>query len=124
MILEELGCRTTCVRSAEEALSAFKDGKFDIVVTDYRMPGMDGQELIQSLRGIDPELPIILLSGFADAMGLTERSTGASVVIMKSANEVSHLVRAVNRFSGVSRPRRKPAGSVPGKSVRSVSSSS
>jgi hypothetical protein len=45
-----------------------------------------------------PALPIVLLSGFSEALGLAEASTGADVVLQKSANEVTHLIRAVNRL--------------------------
>jgi CheY-like chemotaxis protein len=80
-----------------------------LVVTDYKMPRMDGLELIVGLRKIQPELPVILISGFVDSLGLSEENTGADVVIMKSANEVSHMVRAVARLL-----RKKPVKKQPG----------
>jgi CheY-like chemotaxis protein len=64
---------------------------------------MDGLELIVRLRKQAPELLIILISGFVDTLGLNEATTGADAVIQKSNNEVTHLVRAVNRLL-----RRKP----------------
>ena len=62
------------------------------------MPRMDGLELIGRLRKHTPDLPIVLVSGYVDTLGMNEASTGADVVIQKSANEVSHLVRSVNRL--------------------------
>ena len=50
----------------------------------------------------------MLLSGFTEALGLAEASTGADVVLQKSANEVSHLVRAVNRLLRRKTPAKKP----------------
>jgi len=73
------------------------------VVTDYKMPRMDGLELIVRLREEDPDISIVLVSGFVDTLGMNEASTGADAVIQKSANEVTHLVRAVSRLL-----RRKP----------------
>jgi hypothetical protein len=52
----------------------------------------------------------VLVSGFVDALGLNEATTGADGVIQKSANEVTHLVRAVNRLMR-RKPAKKPAGS-------------
>ena len=80
--------------SGEEALELLATRKFDLVVTDYRMPKMDGVELIQG----DPKIRlhrrrIILLSGFVEPLGLDEKTTGADVVISKSAGEVGNLVR-------------------------------
>ena len=65
---------------------------------------MDGVELIARVRKQSPEVPVILLSGFVDALGLSESNTGADVVIQKSANEVSHLVRSVGRLLRKKKP--------------------
>jgi CheY-like chemotaxis protein len=109
-VLEELGHSIWTASNGVDALEQFGSGKFDLVVTDYKMPRMDGLELIVGLRKITPNLPVILISGFVDALGLSEHTTGADVVIQKSANEVSHLVRAVARLMR-KKPVKKPAGS-------------
>ena len=108
-LLEEIGCCVQIAVNGEEGLKLFQAGKFDVVVTDYRMPRMDGGELIRRIRALDPKARIILLSGFAEQLGLTEQNTGADAVLAKSANEPAHLVRTVKRL--VNRPVRKPPGS-------------
>src|SRR5512143_1851107 len=97
-VLEELGHNIHMASSGAEALEQFSQHKYDLVVTDYKMPRMDGLELIVRLRKQQPEIRIVLVSGFVDTLGLNEASTGADAVIQKSANEVTHLVRAVNRL--------------------------
>jgi len=57
-------------------LELFTAGAFDLVITDYRMPKMDGFELIKSIRAVAPARGIILISGYAEALGMTEASTG------------------------------------------------
>jgi CheY-like chemotaxis protein len=106
-VLEELGHRITTASSASEALEQLGSHNFDLLVTDYKMPRMDGIELIARVRKHEPNIPVILLSGFVDALGLSENNTGADVVIQKSANEVSHLVRSVGRLLR----KKKPNGS-------------
>lgn len=108
-LLEEIGCCVQIAVDGEEGLKLFKLAKFDVVVTDYRMPGMNGGELIQRIRVLDPNARIILLSGFVEPLGLTEQNTGADAVISKSANEPAHLVRWVKRL--VNRTVRRPPGS-------------
>jgi CheY-like chemotaxis protein len=108
-VLEELGYRIVTCTSGADALEYFSSHKFDLVVTDYKMPRMDGLELISRLRKQTPDLPIVLVSGFVDSMGMNEESTGADIVIQKCANEVSHLVRAVNRLLRRKSPAKKPA---------------
>jgi len=102
-VLEELGYSIVTCTSGADAMEHFDSHKFDLVVTDYKMPRMDGLELIGRLRKHTPGLPIVLISGYVDTLGMNEASTGADVVIQKSANEVSHLIRSVNRLL-----RRKP----------------
>lgn len=109
-VLEELGYVMTTAVEGKEALEQFARQKFDLVITDYRMPRMNGVELIKKIRELAPAVPIIMISGYAEALGLTEASTGADAVIAKSANEVQHLVRSVSRLLRRTVPK-KPAGS-------------
>jgi len=97
-VLSELGFAITTATSAEAALEKFTAEPFPLVVTDYKLPGKTGVDLIAGIRAVSPDARIVLISGFVDALGLTEHSTGADAVLTKSANEVSQLIRAVNRL--------------------------
>ncbi len=97
-VLQELGFAITTATSAEAALEKFTAEPFPLVVTDYKLPGKTGVDLIAGVRAIAPDTKVVLISGFVDALGLTEASTGADAVLPKSANEVSQLIRAVNRL--------------------------
>ena len=105
-LLEEIGCSVAIAINAEDGLKLFQTEKFDVIVTDYRMPRINGTELICSIRLLDPLARIILLSGFVEPLGLTEENTGADAVISKSANEPAHLMRSVKRLlkRGVRKP--------------------
>src|SRR5579862_8391050 len=76
-VLEELGHRITTAASAADALEQIAAHKFDLIVTDYKMPRMNGMELIERVRKHSPHTPVILLSGFVDSLGLSEANTGA-----------------------------------------------
>jgi CheY-like chemotaxis protein len=106
-VLKQEGFESITARSAEEGLELLQTHRFDLVVTDYRMGGMDGIEFIAQLRQRSPGTPVILLSGFVEPLGLDEHSTGADAVLSKSANEAASLVRTVNRLL-TRRPMRKP----------------
>ena len=106
-LLEELGHVVEIADSGDAALRLLAAGSYDVVVTDHRMPRMDGSELIKRVRAANPNARVILLSGFVEGMGLTEENTGADVVLMKSAHEGPHLLRAVKRLMNAP-PKRKP----------------
>jgi len=112
-VLEELGLTVTTATNGEEALETFSKQRFDLLVTDFRMPKMSGIELIRKVRPVDPGLRVILLSGLVNALGLDEGSTGADVVIAKDAREIPQLVRSVSRLLVQKRPpgAQKAAGS-------------
>lgn len=112
-VLEELGYRVTIAANAVDALKRFPENAYDLVLTDFKMPRMDGTQLIREVRKLDPAMPVILLSGFADALGLDEETTGADIVIQKSANEVNLMIRAVRKLLR-QKAVRKPPASQPG----------
>ncbi|TAN42626.1 MAG: response regulator [Nitrospirae bacterium] len=62
-ILDFSGFRVTTVENAISALGAIKHENFDVVITDYSMPGMKGTELTTLLRARYPDMLIIGMSG-------------------------------------------------------------
>lgn len=107
MILEEQGFAVTVSDNAEDAWALFQKARFDVVVTDYRLKGMNGGDLIRLIRNADSPARIILLSGFIGVLGLNEENTGADELILKSNKEVPELLRAVRKLAHQT-PRRRP----------------
>jgi CheY-like chemotaxis protein len=97
-VLEELGHSVTAVSSPQDGLQRFAETKFDLVITDYRMPHMNGDALISRIHELRGDVPVILISGVVQALGLNEENTGADVVIQKNNIEVPQLTRAVKRL--------------------------
>ena len=63
VLLETRGYRVISCLNGEDALSRFKRGGVDLVLTDLIMPGLDGAKLIEAIKAISPRTPAILLSG-------------------------------------------------------------
>jgi CheY-like chemotaxis protein len=106
MILADHGYGVDTALSGEEAWEIFQKYPFDVVVTDLRMGGIDGMELIRWIRATDMPTRIILLSGFVDCLGLTAQSTGADELINKSNTEIPELLRAIRKLATRPRPRK------------------
>jgi PAS domain S-box-containing protein len=68
-MLERLGYEVVVSTNGREALDLFRTGpgRFDLVITDQAMPGMNGMELAKELTGIRADLPVILCTGFGHA---------------------------------------------------------
>ncbi len=64
-LLSDNGFEVSLVESAEAALLAVSDREFGLVLSDIRMPGKDGMELLPELRELRPYTPVILMTGFA-----------------------------------------------------------
>ena len=68
-ILETQGYRAVSAYSAEDALQKFKQQDFDILVTDFRMEGMNGLELAREVHTRRPETPVIIVTGYGPIDG-------------------------------------------------------
>jgi CheY-like chemotaxis protein len=105
-VLEGMGMSVATATNGHDALALLLSDEYALMVTDFRMPEMDGIELIRRAREAKPKLKIILLSGFVEPLGFTEESTGADEVIAKAAGEVNSLIRSVVRLLGRKPPQR------------------
>jgi DNA-binding response OmpR family regulator len=64
---EELGAEgyaVTSVHDADSALAAMRTGAFDLIITDIRMPGKDGVELISRIMGMRKDIPLIINTAY------------------------------------------------------------
>jgi two-component system, chemotaxis family, chemotaxis protein CheY len=58
--------QTTEAADGAEAVATFKPGQFDLVLTDWNMPGKSGLEVVQEIRSQDPKVPIIMVTTEAE----------------------------------------------------------
>jgi two-component system response regulator HydG len=68
-ILEMQGYRAVSAFSAQDALKKFDNQKFDLLVTDFRMEGMNGLELARKLHDKHPNVPVIIVTGYGPVDG-------------------------------------------------------
>lgn len=83
-VLSREGFVITTVHSGEEAVAAMSRGRYDLVLTDLRMPGMNGFETLRALKRVDPDLMVIVATGYAtDHTEVECRQAGAFDLIHK-----------------------------------------
>jgi len=65
ILLEKEGYQAVAASDGEKALKAIEMQEFDLVISDIRMPGMGGLELLDAVKKVNPELPFIMITAFA-----------------------------------------------------------
>jgi DNA-binding NtrC family response regulator len=93
--------RYECFLSAQEAFTRSEESPPDLVLTDMRMPGLSGIDVLKNFKQIDSEISIIFLSGYLDKTTLMEAlNLGVFAVIDKPIKEIqlnSYIAQALAR---------------------------
>lgn len=86
--------------SGKEALALFSKGKYDLVITDYAMPGMKGDELATAIKAVAPDQPIVLITAYAEMLKSDETPlTGVDYIVSKPFL-LENLREAIEKTTG------------------------
>jgi two-component system response regulator FixJ len=94
-LLKSDGLLSRGFASAHEFLATYDPGARGCVVTDLRMPGMDGVELIQALKGLASILPIIVITGHADVGRAVDAMKAGASDFIEKPYESEQLLRSI-----------------------------
>jgi len=100
-LLDVLGAfDVSCVGASggAEALRLFDEDAFGLVITDVRMPGMSGLDLLMHLKDKAPDLPVVLISGYNLEPSELENATARADQHIKKPYHVSDIVNVLRRF--------------------------
>jgi CheY-like chemotaxis protein len=96
LVLRKGGMESHVATSASSALALLRSDtgrqKIGVVVTDHIMPGMDGAQFVRELRSFSPDIPVIVISGLAEA---EEEYAGLNVVFRTKPCEPEDLITLV-----------------------------
>lgn len=95
--LEDCGYRVTIGRNGFDAIKIDQADPADVLITDIRMPHVDGTTLIGRMRELRPELPILVTTGYSE--DLPEEEPGQLVVVQKPFTNDA-IVRNVKTLLG------------------------
>ncbi len=103
---EEYGIDVCRVGNADAALDRLEAERFDCIVSDYEMPGMDGLELLDAVRETDPDVPFILLTGGgSEKIASRAISAGVTDYLRKTDGKEQFAVLANRIENAISRRR-------------------
>lgn len=77
-VLEAMRYNADSVSTAEDALTRIEHHCPDAIISDYKLPGMSGETLLKTVKSIHPDLPVILISGYAPSLTGREFAGGAA----------------------------------------------
>lgn len=96
-VLEEENYETVTCRRGEEAVEALKGGGFDILITDLKMPGMDGLQAMEALADVDPDLSMIMLTAYSTVDSAVKAMKLGAVDYIKKPFTPDQLTELVER---------------------------
>src|SRR4029077_765312 len=88
--------------AAQEALDALEKGAPQVLVSDIRMPGVSGLELLQSIKQRHPGLPIIIMTAYSDLESAVAAFQGGAFEYLPKPFDVDQAVELIRRAIGES----------------------
>src|SRR5512136_3336441 len=96
-ILGDNGYAVKAYTRSFEAVEEFRAGEWDLVVSDIKMPGMDGLEVLQRIKAKDPTVPVIMITAYATVeMSIQALRKGAYDMLTKPFEPEELLYRVKN----------------------------
>ena len=96
-ILQKEGYQVECASSGSEAIEKLANSSFDLVVTDLKMNGIDGLDVVRKGKTVNHTMPFILISGYGtNQTAGTAAREGADMFLMKPI-EITELKLAVKK---------------------------
>lgn len=103
-ILGDFGVEVRIASDAPSALQAFLEREWSLVVTDVRMPGMDGIALLSELKRHDPTTPVLVMTGFADGDTVARAHNSGALAVMHKPLDLDDFLGLVEHISEAHSP--------------------
>ena len=98
--LDEAGYKVISCESASDAIEKVEQNEIFLVITDFKMPGMTGDEMAKKIKSINPDIPIVMVTGYAKdpRLGLSLDELGVKDILSKPF-EPEDIVALARRFA-------------------------
>lgn len=93
--LSSMGCDVTCVKDGLEALASLQVGTYDLLITDYQMPRLDGLALLKYLQTGNCCLPSILITGHSSSDLIEEAKQRGATLVLRKPFAIPYLLSLV-----------------------------
>lgn len=93
--LEQLDVKVTCFAGGVECLDKMQSQTCDLLITDLKMPGIDGLELMKNARNIAPWMPVLVITGYGDIPTAVESVKSGAVDFIEKPLELETFLRKI-----------------------------
>jgi CheY-like chemotaxis protein len=101
MMLAFDGHQVETASCGKDALALFGKGKYDVVITDYAMPAMKGDELAASIKALSPGQPVVLITAYAEMLRSSENPLKGVDFIVSKPFLLENLREAIEKSTHV-----------------------
>ena len=98
-LLHEHNFKVKTTTEPEEALEALREGSYSLVVSDYNMPVMQGAEFLEKARHINPQIPVIIVSGYMNTPELVKVANLGVTAVMEKPFDAQVFLKHVNKYA-------------------------
>jgi len=103
-VLEDEGIHTEAAATGEEALGMLEKRPYNLVITDMRMPGMDGLEVLRRIHQRWPGLPVIIMTAYARDSVLKEAQSAGALGVLPKPLDMEYMIELIGRMVGENAP--------------------
>ncbi|HWP44173.1 MAG TPA: response regulator, partial [Blastocatellia bacterium] len=100
LVLEDDGYEVTTAQSGEQALKLAREREFDLVLTDYKMGGMDGLVLLGELIRLDPSIIVVMMTAHGSVESVKEALRGGAFDYLEKPVDRDQLLKVVESALG------------------------
>ena len=97
IIKEKTPYEVTTTNNPLEALELAKKGGFDLVITDLKMPGLDGMELLDAIKRVDEDIPLIIITAYGTVEAAAEAMQKGGFDFITKPFRKEHILFTIDR---------------------------
>lgn len=96
--LRSVGYEVVCAGCAADGIRIFSSGSFNLVITDYHLPDMNGLAVLAAVKSSMPDIPVVVISGFLDADLISDVINAGAVRYLKKPFMKTELLNIVTNI--------------------------
>ncbi|OGR84926.1 MAG: hypothetical protein A2901_01525 [Elusimicrobia bacterium RIFCSPLOWO2_01_FULL_54_10] len=104
VILERKGYKVMETQSGEECIKSIKERKFQVILLDLQLPGINGLETLKQIKTVRPDLPVIMVTGHSQTEMMENAMKSGSFAYLSKPVDITKLMEVISQTLDISNP--------------------